>query len=103
MPPLIESVVLQPLIAPIDPGADGRRSRRIERRSFARIKDAIDLPLLIETQLKSFEWFKREGLRELFDEISPITDFTGKNLELHFRDYTFGEPRYDDSSAVSAI
>ncbi|OAN49736.1 DNA-directed RNA polymerase subunit beta [Chloroflexus islandicus] len=96
MPPLIESVVLQPLIAPIDPGADGRRSRRIERRSFARIKDAIDLPLLIETQLKSFEWFKREGLRELFDEISPITDFTGKNLELHFRDYTFGEPRYDE-------
>ncbi|WP_298406353.1 DNA-directed RNA polymerase subunit beta [uncultured Chloroflexus sp.] len=96
MPPLIESVVLQPLIAPIDPGADGRRSRRIERRSFARIKDTIDLPLLIETQLKSFEWFKREGLRELFDEISPITDFTGKNLELHFRDYTFGEPRYDE-------
>ncbi|MGB9738992.1 DNA-directed RNA polymerase subunit beta [Chloroflexus sp.] len=96
MPPLIESVVLQPLIAPIDPGFDGRRSRRIERRSFARIKDAIDLPLLIETQLKSFEWFKREGLRELFDEISPITDFTGKNLELHFRDYTFGEPRYDE-------
>ncbi len=96
MPPLIESVVLQPLIAPIDPGADGRRSRRIERRSFARIKDAIDLPLLIETQLKSFEWFKREGLRELFDEISPITDFTGKQLELHFRDYTFGEPRYDE-------
>ncbi len=96
MPPLIESVVLQPLSAPIDPGNDGRRSRRIERRSFARIHDAIDVPRLIETQIDSFAWFMREGLRELFDEISPITDFTGKNLELHFRDYTFGAPRYDE-------
>jgi DNA-directed RNA polymerase subunit beta len=68
----------------------------IERHSFARIYDAIDVPRLIETQLGSFEWFKREGLRELFDEISPITDFTGKNLELRFLDYTFGEPRYTE-------
>jgi DNA-directed RNA polymerase subunit beta len=96
MPPLIESVVLQPLIAPIDQGVNGRRLRRIERRSFARIHDAIELPRLIETQVNSFEWFRREGLRELFEEISPITDFTGKNLELHFRDYQFGEPRYDE-------
>ncbi|NWF81173.1 MAG: DNA-directed RNA polymerase subunit beta [Chloroflexi bacterium] len=96
MPPLIESVVLQPLIAPIDPGANGRRLRRIERRSFARILDAIEVPRLIETQVNSFEWFRREGLRELFEEISPITDFTGKNLELHFRDYQFGEPRFDE-------
>ncbi|NTW97013.1 MAG: DNA-directed RNA polymerase subunit beta, partial [Oscillochloris sp.] len=96
MPPLIESVVLQPLITPIDPGVSGRRERRIERRSFARIHDAIDVPRLIETQVNSFDWFKREGLRELFDEISPITDFTGKNLELHFRDYVFGEPRFTE-------
>ncbi|MBX0327116.1 DNA-directed RNA polymerase subunit beta [Oscillochloris sp. ZM17-4] len=96
MPPLIESVVLQPLITPIDPGVGGRREKRIERRSFARIFDAIEVPRLIETQVNSFEWFKREGLRELFDEISPITDFTGKNLELHFRDYVFGEPRFSE-------
>jgi DNA-directed RNA polymerase subunit beta len=51
---------------------------------------------LIETQLASFEWFQREGLRELFDEISPITDFTGKNLELRFLDYVFGESRYSE-------
>ena len=96
MPPLIESVVLQPLIAPIDPGANGPRTHRIERRSFAQIHDAIDVPRLIETQVNSFDWFRREGLRELFEEISPITDFTGKNLELHFKDYVFGEPRFDE-------
>jgi DNA-directed RNA polymerase subunit beta len=96
MPPLIESVVLQPLIMPIDRGTESLRRQGIERRSFARIHDAIEVPKLIETQLNSFEWFKREGLRELFDEISPITDFTGKNLELHFRDYVFGEPRFSE-------
>ena len=61
MPPLIESVVLQPLIAPIDRGEDGRHTRRIERRSFAQITDAIEVPRLIETQVNSFEWFRREG------------------------------------------
>jgi DNA-directed RNA polymerase subunit beta len=35
-------------------------------------------------------------LRELFEEISPITDFTGKNMELRFLDYHFGEPRYNE-------
>ncbi|PDW02149.1 DNA-directed RNA polymerase subunit beta [Candidatus Viridilinea mediisalina] len=96
MPPLIESVVLQPLIAPFEAGANGRRTSRIKRHSFAQIHDAIEVPRLIETQINSFDWFRREGLRELFEEISPITDFTGKNLELHFKDYVFGEPRFDE-------
>jgi DNA-directed RNA polymerase subunit beta len=96
MPPLIEPVVLQPLISPIDPGVDNLHRDRAPRHSFARIKDAIEVPNLIETQTRSFEWFCREGLRELFDEISPIVDFTGKNMELRFLDYTFGEARYDE-------
>ena len=96
MPPLVEPVVLQPLIMPNDPGVDGLHRSNLERRSFARIQDAIAVPTLIETQINSFEWFRREGLRELFDEISPITDFTGKNMELRFLDYAFGEPRYDE-------
>jgi DNA-directed RNA polymerase subunit beta len=96
MPPLVEPVVLQPLIMPNDLGADGLHRTNLERRSFARIQDAIAVPTLIETQINSFEWFRREGLRELFDEISPITDFTGKNMELRFLDYAFGEPRYDE-------
>jgi len=96
MPPLTETVVLQPLISPIDRGGDSLHRQFITRRSFARIFDTIEVPRLIETQVCSFDWFKQEGLRELFDEISPITDFTGKNLELRFLDYTFGKPRYDE-------
>ncbi len=96
MPPLTASVVLQPLIMPNDPGIDGLHRGKIQRNSFARITDAIELPTLIETQINSFDWFRKEGLRELFDEISPITDFTGKNMELRFLDYQFGEPRYTE-------
>jgi DNA-directed RNA polymerase subunit beta len=96
MPVLTASVVLQPLITPNDQGHAGLARPKVERRSFARITDAIEVPKLIETQIDSFEWFKREGLRELFDEISPISDFTGKNLELRFKSYTFGEPRYNE-------
>src|SRR5438105_13029588 len=55
-----------------------------ERVSFARIPDIRPMPGLIQIQLDSFEWFKIEGLRELFQEISPIEDFTGKNLSLEF-------------------
>jgi DNA-directed RNA polymerase subunit beta len=51
---------------------------------------------LIQTQLDSFAWFCREGLRELFDEINPITDYTGKNYELRFLDYEFGVPKFDE-------
>ncbi len=96
MPPLTETVVLQPLISPIDRGSDSLHRQVFTRHSFARIQDTILVPRLIETQISSFEWFKREGLQELFEEISPITDFTGKNLELRFLDYTFGKPRYDE-------
>jgi len=56
------------------------------------------MPGLIQIQLDSFEWFKKEGLRELFDEISPIEDFTGKNLKLEFivQDEPFGTPKYSE-------
>ncbi|MBO0801382.1 MAG: DNA-directed RNA polymerase subunit beta, partial [Blastocatellia bacterium] len=55
-----------------------------ERVSFARIPDIRPMPSLIQVQLDSFEWFKRDGLKDLFAEISPIEDFTGKNLKLEF-------------------
>ncbi|WP_026369986.1 DNA-directed RNA polymerase subunit beta [Kallotenue papyrolyticum] len=96
MPPLTESVVLQPLIAVGEERVDGGRRPVPERRSYARIRDAIAVPKLIETQLESFRWFQEVGLRELFDEISPIEDFTGKNLALWFLDYRFDAPRYDE-------
>src|SRR5438045_8359158 len=67
------------------------------RVSFARIKEVLPIPNLIDVQTRSFQWFMDEGLKELFAEISPITDFTGKNLELHFLDYTFGLPKYSEA------
>src|SRR5215469_16959782 len=69
-----------------------------ERVSFARIPDIRPMPGLIQIQLDSFEWFKREGLRELFAEISPIEDFTGKNLSLEFivPSNPFGKPKYSE-------
>ncbi len=69
-----------------------------ERVSFARIPDIRPMPGLIQIQLDSFEWFKKEGLRELFEEISPIEDFTGKNLSLEFivPPDPFGKPKYSE-------
>lgn len=64
-------------------------------KSYARIPDILELPRLIEVQLESFETFCREGLRELFAEISPIVSFN-KNLELYFLDYRFDEPKYPE-------
>ncbi len=66
---------------------------RRQRRSYARIEEVLELPNLIEIQLSSYEWFLKEGLREMFQEISPIEDFTG-NLVLEFIDYSLGEPKY---------
>jgi len=75
------------------------------RKSYARIPDVLPLPDLIEVQLESYRSFQEEGLRELFDEVSPIQSFNG-NLELHFPsfneeinqklglDYHFEEPKY---------
>lgn len=63
------------------------------RRSFSRIKEVLELPNLVEIQSNSYEWFLKEGLRELFDDINPIEDFSG-NLALEFVDYSFAEPKY---------
>jgi len=66
------------------------------RENFSHIPEVLPLPNLIQTQTESFHWFVQTGLRELLDEITPITDFTGKNLELHFRDYYFEEPKFNE-------
>lgn len=67
---------------------------RTERISFARIKELLEKPNLIEIQRKSYEWFLEEGLKEAFKDISPIEDYTG-NLILEFIDYEFEEePKY---------
>ena len=67
--------------------------RHRQRRSYARISEVLELPNLIEIQTSSYQWFLDEGLREMFQDISPIEDFTG-NLSLDFIDYSLGEPKY---------
>ncbi|MBP1967433.1 DNA-directed RNA polymerase subunit beta [Paenibacillus aceris] len=66
---------------------------RRKRRTYARINEVLGIPNLIEIQQKSYEWFLEEGLREMFQDISPIQDFTG-NLVLEFIDYSLGDPKY---------
>ncbi|MCH5462800.1 DNA-directed RNA polymerase subunit beta [Lactobacillus sp. LC28-10] len=63
------------------------------RRSYARIKEVLDLPNLIEIQKNSYQWFLDEGLKDMFDDIMPIEDFQG-NLSLEFVDYQLLEPKY---------
>src|SRR5690625_4595558 len=62
-------------------------------QEYARINEVLELPNLIEIQTASYEWFLEEGLREMFQDISPIEDFTG-TLSLEFVDYSLGEPNY---------
>jgi DNA-directed RNA polymerase subunit beta len=67
---------------------------RNTRMSYSRIEEVLDLPNLIEIQKNSYKWFLEEGLREVFRDVSPITDYTG-NLILDFVDYSLdGNPKY---------
>ena len=65
------------------------------RKSYATIPDVYLLPNLVKVQVDSYRWFQQVGLRELFNEISPIVSFN-RNLELHFLDYRFDEPHYTE-------
>ncbi len=70
-----------------------------ERRYFTTLHEAVEMPDLIEIQKNSYNAFLKEGLRELFDEISPITDFIGRNLELSFLDYYLDAPKFDEQTS----
>ncbi len=69
------------------------------RKTLNKTKDVLPLPNLIEIQLDSYNWFVTEGLNELFAEINPIDDFTGKSLALYLRDFHFEEPKYTEKTA----
>jgi DNA-directed RNA polymerase subunit beta len=71
------------------------------RKFFSEASATIDLPDLIEIQKDSYNWFLAEGLAELFQEISPVTDFIGRDLELYFEDYYLDEPKFDESESKS--
>ncbi len=72
-----------------------------ERKYFTKLRDAMPLPDLIEVQKRSYRWFLETGIHELFDEISPIKDFIGRDLELYFSDYYLDEPKFDEKTSRS--
>ena len=66
------------------------KSGKNSRMSYSRQKEVLQMPNLIEVQKDSYQWFLDEGLKEVFDDISPITDYSGK-LSLEFVDFTLCE------------
>ena len=67
--------------------------KKRERRNYSRVKSNVDLPNLIEVQTESFDWFIESGLKELFEDISPITDLNG-SVELYFGDFELEPAKY---------
>ena len=71
-------------------------SNLLPKKDFSRFKPLYGISNLNEMQLRSYAWFLKDGLKNLLKEVSPIHDHTGKELELTFDNYTFGEPKYDE-------
>src|SRR3989339_329659 len=70
-----------------------------KRKFFTASGTTLNMPDLIEVQKTSYNWFLKEGLKELFEEVSPIRDFIGRDLELYFLNYYLDEPRFDELTA----
>jgi DNA-directed RNA polymerase subunit beta len=75
------------------------KARPKTRKFFTDLREAIPLTDLVEIQKKSYDWFFKEGLKELFEEISPIKDFIGRDLELYLLDYYLDEAKFDEVTA----
>lgn len=73
----------------------------LSKRKFFKKNLIVSMPNLIEAQTVSYQWFWDTGLKELLQEINPIKDFTGKDLELTLTDYYLDEPKYDELTAKS--
>ena len=71
------------------------------QKSFARTPQILEVPNMIELQIRSFEWVKTLGLQELFQEISPMEDVTSTRFRLHFVDHEFGPPKYSPQECLA--
>ena len=69
-----------------------------QRKYFTSVND-IEVPDLIEHQLRSWREFVGEGLSEIFAEVNPISDYTGAKLDISFKSYYFGEPKISEKEA----
>ena len=63
------------------------------RRDYTKYSGTLPIPNLVEIQTNSFDWFMKEGIREVFEEVYPIQNYSG-NIRLKFIGYEFGEPKY---------
>lgn len=69
----------------------------IQKKYFGRYqKPLVDMPNLVESQTKSFQWLVNEGFKEIFSEFSPISDYSEKKFELEFAKFELGEPKFDE-------
>ena len=69
---------------------------KISRKTFSKIKEAIELPYLVKIQKDSYDAFIREGIGEVLEDFSPITDYSD-HFELYFLEHDLsGEPKYDE-------
>lgn len=69
------------------------------RKYFQKKEEAVPLPNLIEAQRTSYDWFTKDGLKELFKELGPIASYN-KELELEFKDYYLDEAKYDEATSI---
>ena len=70
--------------------------KKATRRDYSKVSGDLELPNLVEIQTDSYDWFLKEGIREVFEDIYPICNYAG-NIKLKFIDYEFGEPKYNVS------
>src|SRR3989344_2522500 len=71
------------------------------RKLFSKFsQDQFEAPNLVQVQLDSYKWFLDTGLKELLKDISPIADWTGKELEVSFLDFRLDEPKYGERTAI---
>lgn len=75
-----------------------RAKSRINRRNYSRISGSLELPNLVEIQTNSYEWFRNEGIKEVFNDVYPISNFN-ETLTLEFVDCRFDEPKYSVDEA----
>src|SRR5690606_24500457 len=76
-----------------------KKSTQAERTYFTKADDILGMPNLVDHQNRSFDWFVKEGLKELLSEISPIDDYTGAKLSLSFKDFHFEDPKNTENEA----
>ena len=80
--------------------ADGVTGGKLEKKYFSRFKEPlIEIPNLVDHQVKSYEWLLKDGIKEVMKEFSPIKDYAEKKFELSFTGFEISAPSYDEFQA----